>query len=126
MATSTRPRTTRTIQLTLDDARARDAQADALRRVDEHADPEYKDVALAMVKRAAQLHREFTTDQVLELLQDKPVTTHEGRVLGAIMRRAKDLGYIVPTPRFTDSASVSRHRAPKRVWASQIYGRANN
>ena len=111
------------IQFTLDAQLAQVERERALVQVDQNAAPDWKTVALAAVKHVAQTRREFTTDDVLAILQSQPVATHEMRALGPVMRRAADAGYIAATDRFITSASVSRHRAPKRVWSSQIYGK---
>ena len=110
------------LQITLDAHLAQVERERALLQVEQNAAPDWKTVALACVKRVAAGQREFTTDDVLELLRAETVATHEMRALGPVMRRAADLGYIVATDRFITSASVSRHRAPTRVWSSQICG----
>lgn len=106
------------IQLTLDQAAAENAKRAAVQRVDEHAAPAWKEYALGVVKRVAERLTEFTTDEVLTEMQDAPVWTHELRALGPVMTAAQNAGYIVATDRFIPSASVSRHKAPKRVWRS--------
>lgn len=108
------------IQFTLDDALAETAKREALAQVETHAAPDWKDYALETVKQVAQHCSEFSTDRVLEALQDSPITTHELRALGPVMVAAARAGYIVATDRFENSASVSRHKAPKRIWASLI------
>ena len=109
------------LQITLDAYAAEQAKRAAQETVAAHADGEWKTVALDAVKQVAQRKREFTTDDVLAAMQDAPVWTHELRALGPVMTRAAAAGYIRATDRFVASASVSRHRAPKRVWSSQIY-----
>ncbi len=109
------------LQLTLDGELAEQSRADALQSVDDHADPDWRDVAYDCVVAVAQRFAMFTTDQVLDELAKHPsVTTHEGRALGPVMMRAAKAGVIVATDRFVTSEAVSRHKAPKRVWASII------
>jgi hypothetical protein len=111
------------IQFTLDDALAERAKQAALVRVEEHAAPGWKEYALETVKRIATGEAEFCTDRVLDELKTATVWTHELRALGPVMLRAARAGYIAPTARFVNSQSVSRHKAPKRVWKSLLYER---
>jgi len=108
------------LQLTLDAALADLSRTDALQRVDEHADPDWRDVAYQCVIAVARRCATFTTDQVIEELSRYAVSTHEGRALGPVMMRAQRNSIIVSTNQFVNSEAVSRHRAPKRVWASLI------
>ena len=108
-------------QLTLDAALADRQRRDGIRRAGEHASTAWQHVALAAVRTAALRRREFTTDAVLDVLRGSAATTPELRALGPVMRRAQQAGFIEPTDRFVNSDSVSRHRAPKRIWRSKIY-----
>lgn len=108
-------------QLDFDAYAAELAKREAVTRVEQHADPDWKEYALATVKRVAMRYKEFTTDKVLDEMTDAPVTTHELRALGPVMSAAARRGYIVATDKFVTSTSVTRHRAPKRVWQSRIY-----
>lgn len=108
-------------QITLDEYAARTARERAVAQVLQHAAPAWKEYVLATVKRVAETHREFTTDAVLDALTDAPVWTHELRALGPVMSAAARAGYIRPTDRLQNSHSVSRHKAPKRVWESLVY-----
>lgn len=107
-------------QLTLDDALAARERDAAMVRVDCAADTTWRDVALEAVRRVAMARREFTTDAVLERLERETAYTHEMRALGPVMSRAQKAGWIEPTQRFENSAAVSRHKAPKRVWRSRL------
>lgn len=108
------------MQLTLDAALAENRKREALQRVEEHADPDWKTFALETIRLVAETRYEFTTDEIQELLDIAPVQTHEPRALGAVMIQAARLGLIAQTDRFITSKSVRRHRAPKRVWRSLI------
>lgn len=105
----------------LHSVRARIARDHAISRADKHADEAWKEAALNAVIACAIEHAHFTTDAVIELLAGMDVHTHEPRALGPIMRSAARSGYITATDRFENSASVSRHRAPKRIWKSNLY-----
>lgn len=108
------------LQLTLDGALADLSRTDALQRVDDHADPDWRDVAYQCVVAVAKRCAMFTTDEVLDELSHYNVSTHEGRALGPVMMRAQRNSVIVATDQFVNSEAVSRHKAPKRVWASLI------
>jgi hypothetical protein len=104
-------------QFTLDAALAaveRDKGMDLVQRFMD--DDTKKAIALAIVA-AAKTNGTFTTDAVLEHLS-APV--EELRVLGPLMTTAAHYGLIETTPYFENSASVSRHGAPKRIWRSLI------
>lgn len=112
------------MQYTLDSVLADAARADALQRVDEHADPDWRELAYRCVLAVARRLEHFTTDEVIdELTQHPAITTHEPRALGPVMMRAARANVIVATDRFTKSNAVSRHRAPKQVWRSLVYKR---
>lgn len=112
------------LQYTLDSVLADLARADALQRVDEHADPDWRDLAYRCVLAVARRLDHFTTDEVIdELAQYPDITTHEPRALGPVMMRAARENVIAATDRFVKSNAVSRHRAPKQVWRSLVYRR---
>jgi hypothetical protein len=109
------------LQLSLDGALAELARTNALQRVDDHADPDWRNVAYQCVVAVARRCAAFTTDEVLDELAKHPaISTHEGRALGPVMMRAQRAGVIVITDRFVKSEAVSRHCASKRVWSSLI------
>lgn len=112
------------LQLSLDAALADAARSDALQRVDEHADPDWRDVAYRCVLAVARRLEHFTTDEVIDELANHPaITTHEPRALGPVMMRAARNNVIAATDRFVKSNAISRHRAPKQVWRSLVYKR---
>ncbi len=97
---------------------ARDA---ALRRVDEHADPEWKDRALAAVRRTCEQMQDWISDDIWEV--GGLGSTHEDRALGPIVRKASRLGWC----RRVDGASrpsVRSHGSSKPVWESLLYAGA--
>lgn len=107
----------------LNPVRAATKRDNAIERVDKHADSDWKVLALETVKAVAQRFAEFSTDLVLAELANSPIRTHELRALGPVMLSARRAGYIEPTDRFENSNSVTRHKAPKRIWKSQLYRR---
>ena len=66
-----------------------------LNRVSANANPRWKKLALAVVKRLARHQKHFTTGTVLQKLARYPRTkTHDLRAIGPIMVEARDLGII--------------------------------
>ena len=102
-------------QLSIDDALA--ARAEALAAVDAHADPLWKDQALAAVRRVCELRQDFHVDDSWTLT-DLP-STREDRALGPIMLKAARLGYCRKTDRVRPSARS--HGSGKPVWTSLIF-----
>lgn len=92
--------------------RARDA---AIRRVDEHADPAWRETALAAVSRLAAAGQPFTTDDVVRALP-ATVSTHDPRALGPVMLRAARMGIVAPMDQYRNSESTVCHGRPKRLW----------
>ncbi len=99
---------------------ARAATDEAVERVGEHADPDWKVVALYAVRRVAKRQEFLTTDHVWEALAETGSQTHERRALGAIMRQAATAGLIAPTSHYQPTDRPEAHRNPKRVWRSCI------
>ncbi len=101
--------------------RGRAKRDDAMRRAEEHANAEWKETALAIVKQVAESHARFTTDAVIAALALTAARTHEPRALGPVMQRARRNGWITGTGEFIKSEAISRHCAPKQVWYSNLY-----
>jgi len=93
----------------------------AINQADEHAAPDWKTVAYAVVTTLTETMGEFTTDDVWYELQRSGPHTHEPRALGAIMRKAAAAGLIEPSnpKRYEESTRAVCHRAPKLVWRSK-------
>jgi len=95
-------------------AEARAARDEAMDRVNENADPEWKDLATTTVLRVAVAYAEFTTDDVWEVLGDeKP---HEPRALGPIMALLSRRNIIRKTGGMRESKRPEAHMNPKAVW----------
>ncbi len=99
-------------------AQARERAIDAAGRA---ADEAWRNAALQAVQDVAVRQREFTADDVFELLAGLPVQTHEARAFGAVIRLAQRLEWCTATNRFVKSRRVSRHRAPIQVWVSRLH-----
>lgn len=103
------------------------ARDEALQRVDEHADQDWKREARDAVLHAAAHRAEFTSDYIWWLLQQRGVMPpHEPRALGAIMRAAAREGLIQRSDRVVESVRVANHRRPVAVWRSLVYGQQSS
>jgi hypothetical protein len=102
-------------QRTLFDAALGEQERDhAIDRVEENADALWLAVAYNAVLDCARLHPwGFTTDDVWARIGGPP---REPRAMGAVMRRAKADGVIVPLDEWRLTARASAHRRPCRVW----------
>lgn len=98
-----------------------EAAEEAIERVEEHANPDWKQAAFEAVERVAREKPYFTTDHVWAALYREDTATHEPRAMGAIMRQAQAAGIcrkaaVLPQK----SALASCHRRPKQVWQSLL------
>ena len=99
-----------------------DARDDAIARVDQAADPYWKQCAALALEYVAQRRDLFTTDAIWHVLAHyyPDASTHEPRAMGAVMLGAKRAGLIESTDRFVPSLRGVNHRQPTRVWRSLI------
>lgn len=100
------------------------ARDKALAKVEKNADSGWKEAALAAVKRTAYEAQSFIVDAVWLRLPEG-ASTHEGRAMGSIMKKAQANGWIKPTDQFQPSIVKEHHACPRRVWVSLIYGGAH-
>jgi len=90
---------------------ARDA---AIEQVGDNASSWWMRQAIDAIRKCARENVEFTTDDVWKLVDMSAGL--EPRAMGAAMSQAQKLGIVVPTDRYRNSAQVSCHGRPKRVW----------
>lgn len=95
------------------------AKREAMERVDDHADDEWKDEALAAARRAAKALELLTTDDVWSRIPSG-VVTHENRAMGPVMTRALKLRWVEKTETWRPTQRPSRHSAPVQVYRSLI------
>lgn len=86
------------------------------------ADEKWKYEATWAVYDIAYEAREFTTDDVWNLLTMRGFDTHERRALGAIMQRAIRARLIKRSGRWTESTRPEAHNGPKPIYNSLIVG----
>jgi hypothetical protein len=100
---------------------ARVARDEAVHRVDEHAEEDWKAAALDAVRFIAEKRDVFTTDAVWWLLGQQDVEPpHEERALGAVMQAAARQGWIAPTDRTRKSIRPACHARDLRIWRSLL------
>jgi hypothetical protein len=92
---------------------------EAIDRVEENADPEWREAALTAVQKTAEELHTFIVDDVWNRMPPS-VGTHEHRAMGAVMRRAVKAGWCVGTGRFVASHQPQCHRGPRTVWESRL------
>ena len=59
-----------------------------------HANPTWREAALAATMRLAGRRKQFTSHDVLQELANSNVKTHDLRAIGGVMQEARDLGII--------------------------------
>lgn len=97
------------------------AREEAINRVENHANPTWKEVAYLTAIRVARTKRYFISEDVWDALPSD-IGTHEPRAMGAIMRRLRKEQVIEPTDQFVTSPSPLGHGRPSRVWKSLLDG----
>lgn len=99
---------------------ARAAKAEAMARVEEHADTSWKAAARQAVLNAARELPRFTSDDVMDRIGGE-VSTHELRALGPVMLAAAKCGWIAKVDcAAVPSRRTSLHASPRTVWRSLI------
>lgn len=97
------------------------ALTEAVERVERNAEAEWMDAALKAVKLVAEHRETFTSDAIWAVLARWGVEQpHEERALGAVLRKAKTLGWCVTTNQTSRSVRPICHRRDLRVWRSLI------
>lgn len=95
---------------------SRKARDEAMARVDEAADHEWKYWANRAVHNLARSQGEFSTDAVWALLDHWEVPApREPRAIGPVMTRAVNDGLITPMG-YKQSTSIKRHARPMRTY----------
>ena len=94
---------------------------EALAAVAAHADRQWKDIALSIVRHIASVLPELTTDNVWLALSETLAHTPEPRAIGAIMLQAARRGWIAPTDRVVKTVRPEAHKRPIAIWKSLLY-----
>lgn len=93
---------------------------EAVERVSKHADPEWLKAGKAAAWAVANLHAEFTTDDIWLLIPGH-LTTHDNRAMTAVTAYLKKEKLADLTSLVRPSIRPEAHRGPKRVWRSLVY-----
>jgi hypothetical protein len=96
---------------------ARRARDEALEQVEEHAEPDWKTLALDAVRRTCEARATFIADDVWTV--GGLTSTREDRALGPVFLKAARNGWCVKTDRVRPS--VRSHLSGKPVWLSLLY-----
>jgi len=99
--------------------RAGQARDEAMARAEASAHDEWKSAALEAVYQAASHNSRFIVDEVWSYMPGS-TTTHELRAMGPVMRRAARAGWICATQEYVNSARVTAHGNPRRIWQSLL------
>lgn len=86
---------------------------EGIKQVEDNTDSSWLDEALAAIEYLAQEQTYISADDVWPLLTSRP---HHNAAMGAVFRRAGNLGIIEPTSQFVQSKRPSTHARPLRVW----------
>jgi hypothetical protein len=98
---------------------AQEATDEAIARVDERAQDEWKEAALKAVEKVCRLKATFTPDDIWEYV-DRPPMGMAPQALGPVMQRARGLKWCIPTGQFVPSTIPSQHKNPIREWKSLL------
>lgn len=92
---------------------------DAIATADQNADDEWKKAAYTCIRQCVLRHTEFTSDDVIEMLEKEwaQVTTHNLSALGGLFQKAQRVGLIENTGRMEYTRLPQRHRKIT-VWRS--------
>ena len=88
-------------------------------QVEENADENWKNVARWCLLSLAETKEEFTADDLVELLENESVKTHNLAALGPIFLKASRAGWIANTGRM-ERTRISRRHRKITVWKSLI------
>lgn len=82
-----------------------------------NSDRTWREEAEATIELLMKRKREFTSEDVLRILDERGIKTHDNRALGGLFLKQSRAGRIEFT-RYTKATRGSRHRAPIAVWQS--------
>jgi hypothetical protein len=102
-----------------------DAKRQALKQVNQNADPYWKAFAYNCVVAVAKEKLEFTSDDVDAKIASAPTPqrphTYEKRALGPVMLKACKNNIMASTDRLKVSCRSKLHNSPRRVWKSLTF-----
>ena len=92
----------------------------AIERADQNASDRWKSEADRCLRLLALRNATITADDLVEMLEDREVTTHNLSALGPVFLRARNAGQIRNSNQMVQSRIPRRHRKIT-VWESLIY-----
>lgn len=106
----------------IDKEGAREDRDEAIERVDDNADKEFKESADSCLRIWALMNPYLTANDVRDEMRKlyPEACTHDDRAMGPVMKRARARGLIEPTDRVENSGRRRNHHRPLRVWRSLV------
>ena len=95
------------------DFTSEELKEEALERVEEHADPEWKKKVMEKIMDVCTKKREFCADDI------QVEGTHNNSALGAMIKKAEKMG-ICKSVGYTHSARKGRHSGILILWKSNL------
>jgi hypothetical protein len=94
---------------------------EALEQVEDNANTAWTDLVTKIIGQLANRLDHFTSDDVWDELKNYPqIQTHQPAAMGAMFKKASNIGYIKPTARFIASKRAVSHARPIRIWTSNV------
>ena len=98
------------------------AKNEGMNRVEANADPQWKIDMINAVRKVASRQQFLTSDDIWkELSVSSIASTHDPKVMGAMVKKAAKLGLITPTDKYVPSTRVVAHARPIRIWLSNLF-----
>lgn len=91
---------------------------DYMGQVESNANEAWKRAAMNAIRQLCSTKREWTADDLWDILAGEEVGTHEPRALGAMVIKAAKLGLCRATDRMVKSRLPIRHKRKVQVWES--------
>lgn len=90
----------------------------------DNAKEAWREHALRCVEAVAKRQKEFTINEVRDLIHAGKYKTHDNRAVGGVMKTAQSLGIIEPTGKTIPS--IVGHRVHIQIWRSLITDKEGN
>ena len=92
----------------------------AIDQADKNANRDWKQTATDCLLEVAKSKAEFTSDDVVEMLEQQDAETHNLSALGGVFQRAEKAGVISNTGDMVQTRIARRHRK-LTLWKSKLY-----
>lgn len=99
-------------------------KSEAIQRVADHTQDEWKRVALQKLEHLCSIMPELTVDDLREEMKILP-EPREPRVYGYVMTEGAKNDWCIPTERTRKSERKACHRRPQMVWSSLLFPSRN-